>query len=62
MNVWSSSRGNYRYFTQVLKKRQLYATTFVERFQSPGHTGYIEDVCITFINKKDPFLSIKRED
>ena len=33
-----------------------------EHFQSPGHTGFIEDVCITLIDKTDPFIPTKRED
>ena len=31
-------------------------------FQSPGHTDFIEDVCITQIDKTDPFIPTKRED
>ena len=27
-----------------------------EHFQGPGHTGFVEDVCITFIDKADPFI------
>ena len=33
-----------------------------EHFQSPGHTGFVEDVYITFIDKTDPFIPTKRED
>ena len=33
-----------------------------EYFQSPGHTGFIEDVCITLICKTDSFTSLKRKD
>ena len=32
-----------------------------EHFQSPGHLGLIQDVCIT-IDKTDPFILTKRED
>ena len=28
-------------------------------FQSQGHTGFVEDVCITFIYKTDPFILTK---
>ena len=31
-----------------------------EHFQSPGHI--VEDVCITFIDKTDPFITTKLED
>ena len=34
----------------------------LEHFQSPGYTGFIEDVCITLIDKTDPFIPTKRED
>ena len=27
-----------------------------EHCQSPGHTGFVEDVCITFTDKTDPFI------
>ena len=27
-----------------------------ERFQSPGRTGFIENVCLTFTDKTDPFI------
>ena len=33
-----------------------------EHFQSPKHTGFVEDVCITFVDKTHPFISRKRED
>ena len=33
-----------------------------ERSHSPRHTSFIENVCITFIDKTDPFISTKRED
>ena len=32
-----------------------------EHFQSPGHTGFIEDFCIAYIDKTDPFIPTKRE-
>ena len=32
-----------------------------EHFQSPGHTGFI-DVCITLIDRTDPFIPTKHED
>ena len=32
-----------------------------EHFHSPGHTSFI-DVCITLIDKTDPFIPNKRED
>ena len=31
-----------------------------EHFQSPGHTGFIEDVCIPLIDKTGPFIPTKR--
>ena len=31
-------------------------------FQSPSHTGFIENVCITFIDKTDFFIPTKHED
>ena len=33
-----------------------------EHFQRPGHTSFVEDICITFIDKTDPFILTKRED
>ena len=33
-----------------------------EHFQSPGQTGFVEDVCITFIDKTEPFIPTIRED
>ena len=33
-----------------------------DHFQSPGRTGFVEDVCITFIVKADPFIRTKRKD
>ena len=33
-----------------------------QHFQSPGHAGFIEDVCVTLIGKTDPFIPTKRED
>ena len=33
-----------------------------EHFQIPGHTCFVEDVCIPFIDKTDPFIPTKRED
>ena len=34
----------------------------LEHFQSLGHTGFVEDVCITFIDKTDRFIPTKPED
>ena len=31
-------------------------------FQSPRHAGFVQDVCVTFINKTDPFIPTKCED
>ena len=31
-------------------------------FLSSGHNGFIEDVCITFIDKTKPFIPTKHED
>ena len=33
-----------------------------ERFQSPGQTGFIEDVSVTLIDKANPFIPTKYED
>lgn len=33
-----------------------------ERFQSPGQTGFIDDVSVTLIDKADPFIPTKYED
>ena len=33
-----------------------------EDFQSPEHTGFIQDVCITLIDKTDPFIPTTRKD
>ena len=32
----------------------------LEHFQSPGHTAFVEDVCITFIDTAYPFTPTKR--
>ena len=42
-------------------RRKLYAT-FISVFQSSGHTVYVEDVCITFTDKTDPFIPTKLQD
>lgn len=34
----------------------------LEHSHSPRHTGFIEDVCITFIDETDPSIPTKRED
>ena len=34
----------------------------LEHVQSLGHTSFIEDICITLINKADPFVSTNGED
>ena len=33
-----------------------------EHSQSLGHTGFVEEVCITFTDKGYPFIPTKRED
>lgn len=32
-----------------------------EHFQNPRHTCFVENICITFIDKTDPFISTKPE-
>ena len=32
---------------------------FFEHFRSPGHTAFVEDVCIRSIDKTDPFIPPK---
>ena len=34
----------------------------LEHFVSSGHTGFIEDVCIVFIDKTEPFIPTKHQD
>ena len=35
---------------------------FFEQFQWRGRTGFVEDVCINFIDKTDTLISTKLED
>ena len=46
-------KNNVRRF---LRKESCMQQHLFEHFQSPGHTGFVEDVCITFIDKADPFI------
>ena len=38
-------------------QRHLYDT-----FQPPGHSGFLQDTYVTFIDEKDPRTPTKRED
>ena len=40
----------------------MHATTYFRTFSSNDHTGFLEDVSITFIGKTDPSDPLKRED
>ena len=40
----------------------MYKQHLFEHFQNPGHTEFIEDACIIFIDKTDPFIPTKCED
>ena len=66
-------RGNYRYFRKRWNNYKNNARKFFrgescmqkhlfEHFQRPGHTSFVEDVCITFIDKTHPFIPTKCED
>ena len=56
---WSYYKNNVRKF---LRGESCMQQHLFEHFQSPGHTDFIEDVCITLIDNIDPFISTKRKD
>ena len=47
---------------EVFKRRELYATTSVWGFSKPKHTGFMQDVCVTLIDKTRPFIPTTRKD
>ena len=56
---WNNYKNNTRKF---LRGGSCMQQHLFEHFQTRGHTGFVEDVCITFIDKADPFIPTKRED
>ena len=56
---WNNYKSNARKFLigESCMQRHL-----IGHFQSPEHTGFIENVCITLIDKTDSFISTKHED
>ena len=56
---WDNYENNARKFLRVKHCMQQH---LFEYFQSPRDTGFVGDVCITFIDKTDPFIPTKRED
>ena len=56
---WNNYKNNIRKF---LKGNSCMQQHRLEHVQNPGHTDFIEDVCITLIDKTDPFIPTKRED
>ena len=55
---WNNYKNNARKFSrESCMQQHLFG-----HFQSPGHTDFVEDVCITFIDKTEPFTPTKRED
>ena len=56
---WNNYKNNARKF---LRGESCMQQNLFEHFQSPGHTGLVEDVCIIFIDKTDPFIPTKHED
>ena len=48
---WNNYKDNSRKFDrrEDCRERQLY-----EHFQLPGHTGFLQDIYVTHIDKTDP--------
>ena len=40
----------------MLREESCMQQDLFEHCQSPGHTGSVEDVCITFVDKRDPII------
>ena len=55
---WNNYKNSARKF---LKGEICLQQHLFEHFQRLGHTGYVQDVCITFIDKKRPFIPTKSE-
>ena len=56
---WNNYKNNSR---KVLRGESCMQQHLFEHFQSPEHTDFIEDVCITLIDKIDSLIPIKLED
>lgn len=56
---WNNCKNNVRKF---LRRKICMQQHLFERFQSPGQTGFIDDVSVTLIDKADPFIPTKYED
>ena len=50
---WNSCKNTAR---KLLIRESCVQQHLFEHFQSPGHSGFIENVCITFIDGKDLFI------
>ena len=50
---WNNYKNNARKFLRGESCMQQHS---FEHFQSPGHTGFIEDVCVTLIDKTNLFI------
>ena len=55
---WSSYKNNAIKF---LRGDSCMQQHLFEHFQRPRHICFVEDVCITFIDKTDPVIPAKRE-
>ena len=56
---WSNYKNSAR---KLFKGESCMQQHLFEHFQSLGHTDFVEDVCITFIDKAHPLIPTKRED
>ena len=56
---WNNYKDNSRKFDrrEDCRERQLY-----EHFQLPGHTGFLQDIYVTHIDKTDPRAPTQHED
>ena len=59
LKQWKNYKNNA---TKFLRGKRCIQQHLFEHFQSPGHTGFVEDVCIPFVDKTDPFIPAKGED
>ena len=53
---WNNYKNNARKF---LRGESCMQQHLFEHFRSPGHTGFVEDVCITFIDKTRKCLVVR---
>ena len=56
---WYNYKNNARKFFREESCTQQH---LLEHFQSPGHTGFIEGFCLTFIDEANPFIPTMSKD